>query len=92
MTYVLEGSRLGGAVLLRRVLANPDGSCRAATAFLRHGAGGALWPSFVAALEGERYVAGLLKAATAGAEAAFAAFERAARLSVEAEVDCAEPA
>jgi len=49
MMYVLEGSRLGGAVLARRVLANPDPDCRAATRYLRHGEGLKLWPSFVAA-------------------------------------------
>lgn len=43
--YVLEGSRLGGAVILRRLGTGlPD-------AFLRHGQGQALWRSFLGRLE-----------------------------------------
>ena len=77
--YVLEGSRLGGAVLRRRVLEGDDADCRAATAYLGHGAAQRLWPSFLAQLEtaaahGDR--PGLV----AGAIAAFTAFERAAGL------------
>lgn len=46
--YVLEGSRLGGQVLLRQVLASPDPLVRAHARFLRHGEGQRLWPSFAA--------------------------------------------
>lgn len=51
MLYVTEGSRLGGAVLARRVLHNADARCRAATRYLRHGEGMRFWPSFLAAFE-----------------------------------------
>ena len=50
--YVLEGARLGGAVLARRVLGNTDERCRQATRYLRHGEGERLWTSFVAVLNG----------------------------------------
>lgn len=49
--YVLEGSRLGAAYLLKRVDHATDPRIRAATAFLGHGAGQQLWPSFLALLE-----------------------------------------
>lgn len=42
--YVLEGSRLGARVLTKRAKDMPD-------AFLRHGEGLKLWPSFLALLE-----------------------------------------
>lgn len=42
--YVIEGSRLGGAVLARRV---SEGGTALPTSFLRHGAEPSLWPSFV---------------------------------------------
>ncbi len=44
VAYVLEGSRLGGAILARRLPAGaPDG-------FLRHGRQQGLWPGFLARL------------------------------------------
>ncbi len=49
--YVLEGSRLGAAYLLRHVDRTADARILAATAFLRHGTGEQLWPSFLALLE-----------------------------------------
>lgn len=69
MLYVLEGSRLGGAVLAGRVRANPDAHCRDAIRYLRHGQGARLWPVFLLALdcepvtnvEFERIVAGALE-------------------------------
>ncbi|MCJ2032930.1 biliverdin-producing heme oxygenase [Methylobacterium sp. J-068] len=48
LLYVLEGSRLGGQVLLRQVLASPDPVVRENARFLRHGEGQRLWPSFAA--------------------------------------------
>ncbi len=78
--YVLEGSRLGAQVLLRRVLAGPDARCRAATAYLGHGAGQALWPGFLAQLEASEHARGEAGPVVAGAQFAFAAFERAAVL------------
>ena len=49
--YVLEGSRLGAAYLLKRIDRTADPRVRAATAFLGHGAGQHLWPAFLALLE-----------------------------------------
>jgi heme oxygenase len=49
--YVLEGSRLGAAYLIKHVKRSPDPHVRCATAYLGHGAGLKLWPSFVALLE-----------------------------------------
>lgn len=49
--YVLEGSRLGAAYLIRDVKRSPYPRVSHATAYLGHGAGLKLWPSFVAVLE-----------------------------------------
>ena len=81
--YVLEGSRLGAQVLRQRVLAGPDAECWAATAYLSHGMGQALWPSFLAKLEASPYAKGDTGPVIAGAHDAFAAFERAAPLGAE---------
>lgn len=78
MMYVLEGSRLGGAVLARRLTTNPDPRCRNATRYLLHGDGMRFWPSFVAALEASDTVQDNMDAVTAGAIATFALFETAA--------------
>lgn len=48
--YVLEGSRLGGKMLLREALASPDPAVTQATRFLGHGEGQRLWQSFDALL------------------------------------------
>jgi heme oxygenase len=72
--YVLEGSRLGGKLLLKRVQANPDPRAAAATAYLGHGAGGSLWPSFLERLEASDAVAEAPHKAVAGARAAFGLF------------------
>lgn len=50
--YVLEGSRLGAAYLIRSVQRSADPRVSSATAYLGHGAGLKLWPSFVTVLEG----------------------------------------
>jgi len=71
--YVLEGSRLGGKLLLRQALAHPDERVRAATGYLAHGAGD-LWPSFVARLEASPAVSRAPDEAVAGARLAFALF------------------
>lgn len=49
--YVLEGSRLGAAYLIKDVKRSADPRVGNATAYLGHGAGLKLWPSFVALLE-----------------------------------------
>lgn len=73
--YVLEGSKLGGRVLLRRAAASSDARVQAATRFLGHHAPGE-WRRFVTCLEaaGRDGMADL----RAGAEAAFALFAAAA--------------
>lgn len=73
LLYVLEGSRLGGQVLLRQVLASPDPMVRGNARFLRHGEGLRLWPGFVAWLAARPMSES--EAAIQGALAAFAAFE-----------------
>ena len=49
--YVLEGSRLGAAYLLRTVKQSSDPLVSGNTAFLGHGAGRHFWPKYLAALE-----------------------------------------
>ena len=74
--YVLEGSRLGARVLLGVVARSGDPVVASATAYLRHGAGLALWPSFLAALE--RHAVTADQAAVVDAAlAAFALFDAA---------------
>jgi len=51
LAYVLEGSRLGAAVLRRTVRASADGRVLAATRFVDHGFGHDLWRGFLARLE-----------------------------------------
>ncbi|MCW5734077.1 MAG: hypothetical protein KIS73_08125 [Enhydrobacter sp.] len=74
IVYVLEGSRLGGKLLMRRALAHPDFRVRAATRFLSHGAGFDLWSSFLVRLEASPAVTREPDEAVAGARAAFALF------------------
>ena len=83
MLYVLEGSRLGGAVLARRVLAGGNPRCGEATRYLRHGEGSRLWPSFLAALEASGDVRDDPDAVVASAIETFGRFEQAA-VAVEA--------
>lgn len=75
--YVLEGSHMGAKVMLKRVLSQGDPASHAATRFLRHGQGQALWQGFLARLaEAEP---GLSAAdAAKGALRTFAFFEAAA--------------
>lgn len=49
--YVLEGSRLGAAYLLRQIRQASDPRILRATAYLTHGAGQHLWPDFLAVME-----------------------------------------
>jgi heme oxygenase len=74
MLYVLEGSRLGGRLLLRRTLANPDPQVRSATRYLGHGGGRDLWRPFLEQLEASTAVAAAPDTAIAGAREAFALF------------------
>lgn len=62
-SYVLEGSRLGAAMILRTM---PGGEIVTGTQFLRHGAGQHLWQSYKATLSGiDRDPSGILKACSA---------------------------
>jgi len=74
MLYVLEGSRLGGKLLLRRVLGNADPQVRRATRYLAHGSDSALWSSFVGRLEVSEAVNRAPDEAIAGAREAFSLF------------------
>lgn len=69
--YVLEGSRLGGAVLRRRVQATQPG---APCAFLAHGAEARLWPSFVGWLDSVVLDEEELDKAAHGARSVFSVF------------------
>lgn len=78
--YVLEGSRLGAAYLLRTVNTCDDPLISGTTAFLGHGAGRQYWPQYLAALEAhadELAEDDLVRAA----RAAFDLFAHAAALS-----------
>ena len=69
--YVLEGSRLGGAILLRHVTtAQPD----APVAFLDHRSGERCWATFVEWLDGLDCGSDEQRAAIEGARLTFAAF------------------
>jgi heme oxygenase len=75
--YVLEGSRLGAAYLVRIVAASPDPRVRAATHYLRHGASQGLWRSFLARLEREAFSAEDEHRMIVSAQQAFAMFAKA---------------
>jgi heme oxygenase len=75
--YVLEGSRLGAAYLVRIVAASVDARVRAATQYLRHGTGQGLWRSFLARLEREPVAADDEKRIIVSAQQAFAMFAKA---------------
>ena len=49
--YVLEGSRLGARILLRRASASPDPRVSRNLRYLRHGQDQPLWPDFLEVLE-----------------------------------------
>jgi heme oxygenase len=76
--YVLEGSRLGAKFLLRTLGAGASFAMLCATAYLSHGAGEPLWPSFLACLEREPVTSDDVAEVTGGAREAFAMFARAA--------------
>ncbi len=73
--YVLEGARLGGQVLLRRVRASGDPGVRSATTYLSHGANARLWSQFLEALDAANPPEAAM---TEGANAAFALFHQSA--------------
>jgi heme oxygenase len=71
--YVLEGSRLGAAMLTKRLAGHPSAGVRRATRYLRHGESG-FWASFLAALEKSDAARRNPAAVVAGARTAFAMF------------------
>ncbi|WP_309612022.1 biliverdin-producing heme oxygenase [Sphingomonas sp.] len=75
--YVLEGSRMGAAVLLRRVLPGLP------IAFLSARAEPGHWTRFIASLDQLLYSPQRLDAAIEAASATFACFEQAAKLVVK---------
>ncbi|MDP3383316.1 MAG: biliverdin-producing heme oxygenase [Phenylobacterium sp.] len=74
--YVLEGSRLGGAVLRRRLASAQPG---APDAYLAHGAGRPFWRSFLDWLDSQVLNGPETEAAIDGARQVFRAFETAFR-------------
>ena len=79
--YVLEGSRLGAAYLLRTVRQCGDPPVSRNTAFLGHGAGRPFWPEYLSVLE--RHAGELLDQddLVGPARRAFDLFAQAAELS-----------
>lgn len=75
--YVLEGSRLGGAVLRRRLAASQP---QAPDAYLAHGAGQPFWRSFLHWLDGQVMSEAQTDAAVEGARQVFRAFEMAFKI------------
>lgn len=73
--YVLEGSRLGGRLLVRRALRNADPQVRAATNYLGHGAGADFWGGFLQRLEESDAVAAAPARTMLGAREAFGFFQ-----------------
>lgn len=74
VAYVLEGSRHGGRILLKRVLAGGDLVAASATRFLRHSLDAGWWRRFTEALDDYGTAAGRLDAVLAGASGAFDLF------------------
>ncbi|MDX7950878.1 biliverdin-producing heme oxygenase [Lichenihabitans sp. Uapishka_5] len=75
--YVLEGSRLGGRVLHRRVMNSSDVTVRSATGFLAHQVERG-WPTFLAVLDGVPSTPAAKRGLQAGADLAFNLFRLAA--------------
>ena len=75
-SYVLEGSRLGAHVILRKVEVSALAEVRAATHFLRHGLGENYWDSFKIALVRIDANPEAIAVACEGARAAFECFLR----------------
>ena len=78
--YVLEGSRLGGKILQRRVAASPEERVRSADAYLSHAGPRGGWRIFLARLNQLGSTDEKRRDALAGAEQTFALFHAAASL------------
>ena len=72
--YVLEGSRLGAKLLVKRARENAEVEVRAATNYLAHGAGADFWRSFLQRLENSEAVAASPERTMLGAREAFGLF------------------
>jgi heme oxygenase len=75
--YVLEGSRLGARVLSKLAASSSDPRVARATAYLRHGEGQHLWPTFLEALERHAATLNDEDSAIEGARRAFELFAEA---------------
>lgn len=91
ITYVLEGSRMGARVILSRIAEQPDAAIIGATAFLRHGFGRRLWPTFLATLESSFAAHAHPERLIAGAQLAFGMFECALIPTMSVTADRARP-
>jgi len=76
--YVLEGSRLGGRILLAQAMRSPSAEVRAATVYLRHQPGMQLWTEFLALLDVHHADAAAVEQMVAHATSVFDVFARAA--------------
>jgi heme oxygenase (biliverdin-IX-beta and delta-forming) len=76
--YVLEGSRLGAKVLLRRIAESGDNVVKGAVAYLRHGEGQNFWQGYLNALEDYARQGGNVSDAIEAARRAFSFFMEAA--------------
>lgn len=72
--YVLEGSRLGASLLVKRVRASTNPTVRAATNYLSHGTGADFWRGYLQRLENSEAVAAAPERAMLGAREAFELF------------------
>ncbi len=75
--YVLEGSRLGGKVLMKRACESSDPEVRDAIRYLGHGVGDDFWRVFLQCLEASGAVAASPRRTLLGAREAFGLFEAA---------------
>ena len=73
--YVLEGARMSARIILARIAEAPDSEILGATAYLRHGFGRRLWPTFLDRLENNLPARANPTRAIAGAQLAFGMFE-----------------
>lgn len=77
LVYVLEGLRMGARVILSRLAEEPDTAIIGATAYLRHGFGRRLWPTFLTILETSGEARANSARVIVGAQLGFDMFERA---------------
>jgi len=77
VAYVLEASRMGARVMLARLAQHPESNSIGATAYLRHGFGKRLWPTFLAVLENNAAAKADTPSVIRGAEIAYGMFESA---------------